>query len=179
MSSTSSVIAIAITASLNASTRADSLISVVVLANPLTVSGTDRYNSVMTLTENPFLSGNYGPVAEEVTTFDLPTDGALPTELDGRYLRIGPNPYSPPEGAYHWFLGDGMVHGVEIRDGNASWYRNRWVRTTTITEARGEPPVEGPKPPMYDASNTHVIGHAGRILSLTEGAMPYELSNEL
>src|SRR5690348_12700196 len=132
MSSTSSVIAIAITASLNASTRADSLISVVVLANPLTVSGTDRYNSVMTLTENPFLSGNYGPVAEEVTAFDLPTDGALPTELDGRYLRIGPNPYAPPEGAYHWFLGDGMVHGVEIARGRATWYRNRWVRTSGI-----------------------------------------------
>jgi carotenoid cleavage dioxygenase len=32
---------------------------------------------------------------------------------------------------------------------------------------------------MYDASNTHVIGHAGRILSLTEGSMPYELSPEL
>ena len=34
----------------------------------------------------------------------------------------------------------------------------------------------GPTPPMYDSSNTHVIGHAGRILALTEGAMPYELS---
>ena len=32
---------------------------------------------------------------------------------------------------------------------------------------------------MYDSSNTNVVGHAGRILSLTEGAMPYELSPEL
>ena len=32
---------------------------------------------------------------------------------------------------------------------------------------------------MYDSSNTNVLGHAGRILSLTEGAMPYELSREL
>jgi carotenoid cleavage dioxygenase len=133
----------------------------------------------MTLTENPFLAGNYGPVPDETTAFDLSVDGALPAELDGRYLRIGPNPYTPPEGTYHWFLGDGMVHGVELRGGNASWYRNRWVRTAPITEARHEPPVDGPKPPMYDASNTHVIGHAGRILSLTEGAIPYELSNEL
>ena len=43
----------------------------------------------------------------------------------------------------------------------------------------GEPPVSGPTPPMYDTSNTHVIGHAGRILALTEGAMPYELSPTL
>jgi carotenoid cleavage oxygenase len=133
----------------------------------------------MTLTENPFLAGNYGPVPDETTSFDLPVDGALPAELNGRYLRIGPNPYAPPQGEYHWFLGDGMVHGVELRAGEATWYRNRWVRTQTITDARNEPATPGPKPPMYDASNTHVIGHAGRILSLTEGAMPYELSKEL
>jgi carotenoid cleavage oxygenase len=133
----------------------------------------------MTRTENPFLAGNYGPVPDETTSFDLPVDGALPAELNGRYLRIGPNPYAPPQGEYHWFLGDGMVHGVELRAGKATWYRNRWVRTETITDARNEPATPGPKPPMYDASNTHVIGHAGRILSLTEGSMPYELSKEL
>jgi carotenoid cleavage dioxygenase len=133
----------------------------------------------MTRTENPFLAGNYGPVPDETTSFDLPTDGAVPADLNGRYLRIGPNPYAPPQGEYHWFLGDGMVHGVELRDGKANWYRNRWVRTATITAARNETPTPGPKPPMYDASNTHVIGHAGRILSLTEGSMPYELSKDL
>jgi carotenoid cleavage dioxygenase len=133
----------------------------------------------MTLPENPFLAGNYGPVPDETTSFELTTEGAVPAELNGRYLRIGPNPYAPPQGEYHWFLGDGMVHGVELRDGKANWYRNRWVRTSTITELRGEPATPGPKPPMYDASNTHVLGHAGRILSLTEGSMPYELSKEL
>lgn len=133
----------------------------------------------MTRTEHPFLSGNFGPVPDETTSFDLPVDGALPAELNGRYLRTGPNPYAPPQGDYHWFLGDGMVHGVELRDGKANWYRNRWVRTTTITVARGEPATPGPKPPMYDSSNTHVLAHAGRILSLTEGSMPYVLSKEL
>ncbi|MDQ1521239.1 MAG: hypothetical protein QOI55_2312 [Actinomycetota bacterium] len=133
----------------------------------------------MTLAENPFLMGNYGPVPDETTAFDLDVDGALPAELNGRYLRIGPNPYAPPDGPYHWFLGDGMVHGVELDGGKANWYRNRWVRTAGITGARGERAVGGPAQPMYDASNTHVIGHAGRILSLTEGAVPYELSPEL
>ena len=133
----------------------------------------------MTLTENPFLTGNYGPVDQETTAHDLPTTGQIPTELSGRYLRIGPNPYAMPTGPYHWFTGDGMVHGVELRDGRANWYRNRWVRTAGIADAMGEHPVEGPQPPMYDGSNTNVIGHAGRILSLTEGAMPYELSPTL
>jgi carotenoid cleavage oxygenase len=133
----------------------------------------------MTVTENPFLTGNYGPVAEERTDTDLTVDGAVPAELRGRYLRIGPNPHTVPDGPYHWFLGDGMVHGVELGDGAARWYRNRWVRTDEIAVARGEEPVDGPKPPLYDASNTNVIGHAGRILALTEGSMPYELSPTL
>ncbi len=100
----------------------------------------------MTVTENPFLAGNYGPVPDEITAIDLAVDGALPPELDGRYLRIGPNPHTIPEGAYHWFLGDGMVHGVELRNGRATWYRNRWVRTPAITEALGEPATGARRP---------------------------------
>jgi carotenoid cleavage dioxygenase len=133
----------------------------------------------MTVTENPFLTGNYGPVHEELTATDLHIDGQLPPELCGQYLRTGPNPYRLPEGPYHWFTGDGMVHGIDLRDGRATWYRNRWVRTNEIAHAMGEQPVDGPTPPMYDASNTNVLGHASRVLSLTEGAMPYELSREL
>jgi carotenoid cleavage dioxygenase len=133
----------------------------------------------MTLTANPFLTGNYGPVTEELTALDLPVDGAIPVELRGHYLRIGPNPFVAPSGPYHWFSGDGMVHGVELGDGRAAAYRNRWVRTDDIARAMGESPVEGPKPPLYDTSNTHVVGHAGRILALTEGSMPYEISPTL
>ena len=41
----------------------------------------------------PFhLRGNFAPVPDEVTAFDLPVDGAIPPELRGRYLRNGPNP---------------------------------------------------------------------------------------
>jgi len=133
----------------------------------------------MTITDNPFLTGNYGPVAQECTTTDLAVEGAIPTELHGRYLRIGPNPFATPTGPYHWFIGDGMVHGVELGNGAAAWYRNRWVRTDDLARAMGESPVDGPLPALYDTSNTHVIGHAGRILALTEGSMPYELSPTL
>jgi carotenoid cleavage dioxygenase len=133
----------------------------------------------MTVTENPFLTGNYGPVSEERTDTDLAVDGAIPAELRGRYLRIGPNPYVMPTGPYHWFMGDGMVHGVELGGGAGRWYRNRWLRTDELAAAMGETPVDGPRPPMYDASNTHVVGHAGRILALTEGCVPYELSPTL
>jgi carotenoid cleavage dioxygenase-like enzyme len=64
-----------------------------------------------TTTTNRYLRGNYAPVSEEVTAYDLPVIGELPVELEGRYLRNGPNPLKPPDDAsHHWFMGDGMVH---------------------------------------------------------------------
>jgi Retinal pigment epithelial membrane protein len=91
-------------------------------------------------TENPYLSGNYAPVREEITAVDLDVTGTIPTYLDGRYLRIGPNPLADPDPAkYHWFLGTGMAHGLRLRDGKAHWYRNRYVRSAEVARALGEP----------------------------------------
>lgn len=126
-----------------------------------------------------YLEGNFGPVAEERTVTELAVTGAIPSDISGRYLRIGPNPWPIPDGPYHWFNGAGMVHGVELRDGGAQWYRNRWVRTGEQATRLGEEPRPGPAPAMYDASNTNVLGHAGRILALTEGSMPYVLDAQL
>ncbi len=41
---------------------------------------------------NRYLEGNYAPVREEATVTDLKVTGSIPTALDGRYLRNGPNP---------------------------------------------------------------------------------------
>lgn len=134
-------------------------------------------------TTNPYLEGNFGPVTEEVTAHDLDVEGTLPPELDGRYLRIGPNPIMenvPDPAAHHWFVGDGMVHGIRLRDGRAEWYRNRWVRSTQVSRALGEEPAPGERHGGMDTVNTHVIGHAGMTLALVEaGARPVELSDEL
>ena len=43
-------------------------------------------------TSNPCLTGNFGPVTEEITAFDLEVTGTIPDGLDGRLLRNGPNP---------------------------------------------------------------------------------------
>lgn len=132
-------------------------------------------------TTNRYLEGLLAPVGEEVTATDLPITGTLPPELDGRYLRNGPNPLGHPDPAsYHWFLGDGMVHGIRLRDGRAEWYRNRWVRSTSVSEALGEPPAPGERYNGMDNANTNVIGHAGRTFAIVEaGARPVELTDEL
>lgn len=127
--------------------------------------------------QNPF-----APVTEEVTAFDLPVTGTLPRSLEGRYLRIGPNALGVEDpAAHHRSAGPGMVHGVRIRDGRAEWYRNRWVRSSGVLTALGEPARDTCLPVGADvAPNTHVIQHAGRTLALMEaGAAPYELDREL
>ena len=39
----------------------------------------------------PFLEGAFAPVTEELTAFGLQVTGRVPRDLDGRYLRTGPN----------------------------------------------------------------------------------------
>jgi carotenoid cleavage dioxygenase-like enzyme len=128
-----------------------------------------------------FLRGSFAPVTEEITAYDLPVTGSLPTGLNGRYLRNGPNPIGLDDPSYHWFLGAGMVHGVALRDGKAAWYRNRWVRSKAVAAAHGEQWPGGPVHENMDfAANTHIIAHAGRTLATVEaGPLPYELTYEL
>ena len=134
------------------------------------------------VTENPYLNGNYAPVRDEVTALDLEITGTVPEYLDGRYLRIGPNPLRDPDPArYHWFLGEGMAHGLRLRGGDAEWYRNRWVRSADVARQLGESWSGGPSDGGFDfAANTNIIEQGGRTLAIVEaGARPYELTDEL
>lgn len=133
-------------------------------------------------TDNPYLNGNYAPVREEITAHDLEVTGTIPEYLDGRYLRIGPNPLGDPDPArYHWFLGDGMAHGLRLRDGEAQWYRNRWVRSAAVARRLGETWRGGPTAGGFDfAANTNILEQGGRTLAIVEaGGRPYELTDEL
>ena len=141
--------------------------------NPvLTAATTVRAQTVFPI----FRTGNYAPVHDELTAFDLPVQGSIPTELNGWYLRNGPNPRA---GAGHWCIGDGMVHGMRLENGRAAWYRNRWVRTESF-----ERPVplyndDGTRNLHSSFANTHVVRHAGKTLALMEFSLPYEISNDL
>jgi carotenoid cleavage dioxygenase len=135
-------------------------------------------------TGNPYLSGFLAPVRDEVTATDLEVTGHIPEHLDGRYLRNGPNPAAEVDPAtYHWFTGDGMVHGVALRDGKACWYRNRWVRSPAACRSLDEPTPDriDPRAGMLGmGANTNVLTHAGKTLALVEGGIAnYELTDEL
>jgi carotenoid cleavage dioxygenase len=127
----------------------------------------------------PFhLRGNYAPVTEEITATDLPVIGELPAELGGRYFRNGANPHTGR--SPHWFAGDGMIHGIRLRDGRAEWYRNRWVKTRALDEPGARTiRSDGSVDRTVGVANTHIIEHAGKILALVESSFPHELDAEL
>src|SRR3984885_12993826 len=96
---------------------------------------------------NTWLQGPFAPVDQEGTAYDLRDPGPSRGELEeGRLLRVGPNPIDPQNPVtYNWFTGNGLVHGVRIRDGKAEWYRSRFVRDDEVARSRGIDPVPGPR----------------------------------
>jgi len=101
------------------------------------------------------------------------------------FLRNGSNPQWLPKGQYHWFDGDGMLHGVGISNGKAS-YRNRYVRTKgwQIEHEAGEavwtgllepPQMDNPHGQSKNTANTAVVWHAGQFLALWEGGAPHAI----
>ena len=122
-----------------------------------------------------WMKGNYAPVYEESTAFELSVKGSIPPELSGLYVRNGSNPKEGSPG--HWFLGDGMVHGVSIKNGKAEWYRNRWVRTPCFFGKKLTP--ETALDIRLSVANTSVVAHAKRIFALVENALPMEISRKL
>lgn len=133
-----------------------------------------------------YLTGEHTPVTRELSVDKLPVQGELPRELRGMFVRNTPNPRFEPIGKYHWFDGDGMVHGVAFDDGKAR-YVNKWIQTEGLQAevAAGhalwtgilETPRPGaPKKPLKDTANTDLIVHRGRLYATWWLAgTPYEL----
>ena len=125
----------------------------------------------------PFwLRDNFAPTFEERTETDLKVIGPIPESLQGTLLRNGANPQSGESA--HWFLGNGMLHGVRIEAGEAKWYRNRYVKTPLYLKPDGDV-MDGLGDMTMSAANTNVIQHAGKIMALEEGHWPFVVSNEL
>ncbi|AFU00763.1 carotenoid oxygenase family protein [Nocardia brasiliensis] len=137
---------------------------------------------------NPYLEGPYAPTADEITATQLTVlHGELPADLDGVYVRNGPNPQFAPLGRYHWFDGDGMLHAVHFEHGSAT-YRNRYIRTDEFEAERAagtalwrgviEPWDDNPPGDRRErnSANTDVVFHHGNLLSLWYRAgKPYAL----
>ena len=138
---------------------------------------------------NPFLKGNNEPVYEEITTTELEVIGEVPADISGSFLRTGPNPYYvPDEARYHIFDGDGMIHGVNFKNGKVT-YRNRFVQSKGLDEERakgewiypglnmlGEYIAKGEMPGVKNTGNTAMVFHQGQLYTMMEGGTPYRIS---
>ncbi|MFT4977657.1 MAG: carotenoid cleavage dioxygenase-like enzyme [Myxococcota bacterium] len=136
--------------------------------------------------DNPYLHGLFAPVTAEQQAEDLQITGELPADLSGAYFRNGPNSRFAPRNRYHWFDGDGMIHGVWFSEGRAR-YQSRWVQTRgrLAEEANNEaiwPGVLGPFDftlpggPLKDTANTDLITIGDRLFALWyESGQLYEI----
>ncbi|GMN53613.1 hypothetical protein TIFTF001_022745 [Ficus carica] len=120
--------------------------------------------------------------------------------LNGEFVRVGPNPKFEPVAGYHWFDGDGMVHGVRIKDGKAT-YVSRYVKTSRLKQEEyfGAPKFAklGDLKGLFGllmfsmqtlrgmlkvldlsygigTANTALVYHHGNLLALHEGDKPCE-----
>ncbi len=129
------------------------------------------------LIDNPNLQGGYAPVSRELVADKLPVIGEVPRDFSGLYVRNGPVPQHAPEGKYHWYDGDGMLHAVHFQGGEVT-YRNRWVETEGLLADRRagknlwpglkQRMPEGvlPDDALKNTSNTDVKFHNGHLLSM-------------
>jgi carotenoid cleavage dioxygenase len=134
---------------------------------------------------NPYLVGNFAPVRGE-DDFELEVVGEIPAGLAGTFYRNGPNPQFEPRDTYHWFSGDGMLHGFFVEDGKVR-YRNRYIRTPkwetehdagkSLFGTFGNPMTTDPSVMGTDSgvANTNIVWHGDRLLALEEGHAPFEL----
>lgn len=122
-----------------------------------------------------YIEGVYAPVSDERTDPQLTVIGEIPSDICGAYVQNNPNPHFKPQGLYHWFDGDGMIHGVQIREGQAT-YQNRYIQTNGLLAEKQankilwkgilEPfPTTGSQSPDKDTANTDLIFHNGKLLA--------------
>ena len=133
----------------------------------------------------PYVAGNFAPMRSEIAAIDLEVIGRVPEELNGRFLRIGPNPVQEPDLVrlmqHHWFAGSGMAHGLRLRDGRAEWFRSRFVMDREAADVLGRPQIPGPKAGTRDGNvNTNLANFGGKLCAVVEaGSIPVELDDDL
>jgi carotenoid cleavage dioxygenase-like enzyme len=145
-----------------------------------------------TPSSNFFLDGNFSPVAQERDADDMEVIGTIPEDLQGHFLRVGPNPVHVfSEAAYHTFDGDGMIHAIEFDQGSAR-YRNRFIENEgfKLERERGDwvykgmnslmdpTPSRVPEgaPASKNLANTAFAFHNNTLYALHEPSQPTVIS---
>ena len=134
-----------------------------------------QYNSWKS--DNIFLKGINAPVFYETDLNNLKVTGAIPSDLEGIYIRNGPNQLFKPVSYNYPLEGDGMLHAFYFEDSKVR-YRNRWIWTRGLKYELYEGKVL-PEFKFRNYANTNIFAHAGVLLALYEAGLPYQITPKL
>ena len=122
----------------------------------------------------------------EADVADCQVTGEIPSDLNGAFYRVGPDPQYPLRPGNIPFDGEGHVGMFRIKDGRVD-YRTRYVRNErwlAQDEAREllfpmyrNPAMDDPRAKGLSRStaNTHIINHKNMLLALKEDSPPSAL----
>jgi len=132
----------------------------------------------------PSFTGTNRPERFEADIADLEVEGDIPTEINGAFYRVQPDPQFPPRlGDDIAFNGDGQVSMFTFRNGRVD-FRHRWVRTDKwkLENEAGHALFGAYRNPLTDdpsvkgryrgTANTNVLTFAGKLLALKEDSPP-------
>ena len=156
--------------------------------------------------DNRALKNNFAPTSIENVNVNAPLiSGTLPSDLEGLFVRVGPNPIPEHIGKkrYHWFDGHGMIHSIRIVGSTIS-YSNQFVKTPryTIERDRGKSiflmigEMQGPigvlkmlwnmisrkekllgqTPLTVGTANTAIVHYFDKILVCHEASLPFSIA---
>ena len=140
------------------------------------------------LRKHDWLSAYQG-VDSDLAAGPLRIEGRLPEGLRGTLFRNGPALFERAGVRYHHlFDGDGMIQAYRFTDRGLT-HQGRFVRTRKYlhesergafvspgfgTSGKQAPITSGPD--AFNAANTNVVQHAGKLLALWEGGSAIELA---
>lgn len=139
----------------------------------------------------PNFSDFLAPSGVEAEVRNLPLlNGSIPSELEGSFYRVAPDPQFPPIAEDDiWFNGDGIVTRFTFKNGNVS-LQQRWARTDKfeLERSAGKALFGAYRNPLTDdesvkgeirgTANTNVVAHAGKLLALKEDSPPVLMDPE-
>jgi carotenoid cleavage dioxygenase len=128
------------------------------------------------------------PIRAEFDVEDIEVEGQIPSDLDGAFYRVQPDPHYPPKASDDiWFNGDGMVSMFRFKNGKAH-LKHRYVRTDkfkleskvgkALFGAYRNPLTDDPsvKGQIRGTANTNVVLHAGKLFALKEDSPAIEMN---
>ncbi|MDB5920519.1 MAG: lignostilbene alpha-beta-dioxygenase [Massilia sp.] len=134
--------------------------------------------------QQPAYTGFNEPTRIEADVRDLEVEGEIPSDMNGTFYRVGPDPqFAPRLGNDIYFNGDGMVSMFRFKNGRVD-FKSRYVRTDKfkLEQEAGQALFGAYRNPYFDdpgvqgklrgTANTNVVFHNGQLLALKEDSPP-------